>query len=194
MKHVWRAGIRIATAVAALALGSCSGPTRFVDPEADLPFYETVGIVPFVSLAEDRAAGYRVSSICFTELLDRDFARVVEPGQFQAAIREIRGGTAPDAPWSSADLIKLGEKTGVQGFLMGTVHEYGMRQTGKESFPILSLELHLVDAATGRVVWSASKTRKGGPGVPIFGFGEVHTLGELTSQVCRELLATLPKA
>jgi TolB-like protein len=182
-----------AAALAILATAGCAGPARFIDPEADLAFYERVGVIPFTSLAQDRLAGEKTTNIFFTELLERRFAQVAEPGQFTAAMARTRGGTPITNPWSSAELAKLGEDAGVQGVFMGTVRDYDMAQVGRESFPLLSVEVRLVDTATGRVVWSASRTRQGGPSLPIIGFGEVHTMGELTSQVCRELLGSLPR-
>jgi TolB-like protein len=186
-----------ATRLAAAAIGTallcaCSGPTRFVDPEADLPYYETVAIVPFTTLAQDRAAGLRVTDVFYGELLRRDFALVLEPGQFDAAMRKVRGGTSVTNPWSQAELSRLGEETGIQGIFMGTVRDYEMVREGRKSFPLVCLEARLVDTGTGRVVWSASDTQKGGPGFPILGFGETHTLGEMTAKVCQDLLSTLP--
>jgi hypothetical protein len=178
--------------LAVVALPGCGGPTRFVDAEADIPFYESVGIIPFPSYAADRAAGARVTDIFFSELLRKNFAVVVEPGQFSAAMRKVRGDTPSTNPWSQEELAKLGELTGVQGIFMGTVRDYEMTRESRKSFPLVSLEVRLVDAGTGRLVWSASETRKGGPGVPLLGWGETHTLGELTADVCRDLLATLP--
>jgi len=174
------------------ALSACSGPSRFVDAEADIPYYETVGIIPFPSYAPDRGAGARVTDIFFSELLRREFAVVVEPGQFTAAMRKVRGDTPPTNPWSQEELARLAELTGVQGVFMGTVRDYEMTRQSRKSFPLVSLEVRLVDTGTGRLVWSASETRKGGPGVPLLGWGEVHTLGELTADVCRDLLSTLP--
>ena len=76
---------------------------------------------------------------------------------------------------------------------VGVVSDYEMVRVGRESFPLVSIEVRMLDSATGLVVGSASQTRRGGPVTPIFGWGEVHTLGELTSKVCRDLLDTLPK-
>ena len=73
------------------------------------------------------------------------------------------------------------------------VRDYEMVHGGRDSFPLLSLEVHFIDASTGRLVWSASRTRKGGPALPLFGWTEVRTMGELTASMCRELLSTLPK-
>lgn len=177
---------------ATVLLASCGGPVRFLDPEADMGYYEQVGVVPFTTLSQDRASGQRITNLFFTELLRKDFAGVVEPGQFTASMIKVRGGDPPENPWSSQHLAALAEETGAQAFFMGTVREYDFVHSGRETFPLLSLEVRLVDAATGRLVWSASDTRKGGPGFPFLGLGETHTMGELAANLCRDLLGTLP--
>lgn len=171
---------------------SCGGSTQFLDPEADIPYYETVGIIPFVSLADDRAAGARVTNVFFTEVLKVEFARVVEPGQFAAAISRVRGNTPAGTPWSSEDLVRLQEEAGVQGVFMGTVLDYEMVREGRDSYPMVSMEVRLVDTASGRLVWDAGRTRKEGPGFPLFSWGRARTLPDLTAKLCRELLEGLP--
>jgi len=188
--------------VAALALlAGCGGPSTFVNPEADLPYYQKVAIIPFTSLSQDRAAGYRVSDVFFSELLRKGFADLVEPGQFSAAVTKMRGGTPVENPWSAEELSRLGEELGIQGVFLGTVREYEMVRTGRDAFPLISLEVRLVDTASGKLVWSASTTRRGGPGVPVvswflglLGGGEIHTMGELSAEVCRDFLKTLPRS
>jgi hypothetical protein len=180
----------------ATALLSCAGsgaPTRFVNPEADLPYYERVGVIPFKCLAQDPLGGEKTTNVFYAELLRRHFAEVVEPGQFAAAMTRVRGGTPYTNPWSGEELAKLAEETKVQGFFMGTVRDYEMTPSGRDLFPLLSLEVRLVDATTGRVAWNASQTQRGGPAFPLFGWTEIHTLGELTTRECRALLATLKK-
>lgn len=175
-----------------IAVTGCGSPTVFIDPETDFPYYERVGVLPFTSLAGDRLAGEKVTSVFITELLEKNMALVVEPGQFMAAMAQMRGSNPMARPWSTADLARLGEEAQVQGIFMGTVNEYGMVSAGRDQFPTITLEVRFVDAATGRVIWSASRTRRGGPAFPIFGWGEVRTLGELCSMICDELLSTLP--
>jgi hypothetical protein len=176
-----------------LSAASCGGPTRFVHPEADLPFYEKVGVVPFTSLAADRLAGEKVTNVFFTEVLRKNFDQVVEPGQFSAAMTHVRGGTPAANPWSNEELAKLGQDTGVQGLFLGTVRDYEMTHVGRDSYPLLGLEVRFVDVATGRIVWSASETRRGGPAPPLMGFTATRTIGDLTAELCRDLLNTLPK-
>jgi TolB-like protein len=164
-----------------------------VDEEADLGYYERVAVAPFNSLAQDQLAGQKVADVFFTELLRRNFAQVVEPGQLVASMFALRGGTPVTNPWSSEELGRLGEEMGVQGVFMGTVRDYTMERVGRDSYPQISLEVRLVDTASGRIVWTGSQTRRGGPGFPIFGFGEVHTMGELTADMSRDILSTLPQ-
>ena len=176
-----------------LAAAGCGSPvTRFAHPEADFSFYESVGIVPFESLGQDRLAGEKVTNVFFSELLTQDFAAVREPGQFAAAIQRVRGTGASNLPWSAADLMRLGTEAVVQGVFVGTVRDYEMTGVGRSTYPLVSLEVRLLDAGTGNVVWSASVTRRGGPSMPFMGWREIHTLGELTTSVCNELLETLP--
>lgn len=190
----WKENHRWPVLLAALALlPGCAGTARFVDPEADVAYYGRVAVIPFTALAQDRLAGEKVADVFFTALLSSGFAEVVEPGQFTAAMVKIRGGTPLATPWSSRDLARLGEDSKVQGIFMGTVRSYDMTRVGRDAYPLISLEVRLVDCATGRVVWSADQTRRGGPALPLLGWGEVHTLGELTSRVCHELLGTLPR-
>jgi len=182
---------RCCAALLILALVGCAGPSHFISPDADLPYYERVAVIPFTTMSQDRLAGERVASVFMTEILNRRVADVVDPGQFAAAMMQTRGGTPFASPWSTADLAKLGKLAGVQGIFLGTVREYEMARSGRDAFPLISLEVHLVDATTGQIVWSADQTRKGGPSFPLFGWTEIHTLGELSSVVCGDMLETL---
>lgn len=180
-------------AAAALLLGfcGCASPAVFVDREADLGYYEKFAVMPFQSLASDRIAGEKMASVFFTELLAREIAPVVDPGLLAASMVQVRGGTPPTNPWSMSDMAKLADTVGAQGFFEGTVREYGLERSGRDSFPLISVELRLVDASTGRVVWTWSHTRRGGPAFPLWPWTEIKTLGELSADMSRDALATL---
>ena len=186
--------IRRAVLLLLLLSTACgSGPTHFVHPVADIPYYERVAIIPFTTLAQNRLAGDKASNLFYSEALRTEFAAIIEPGQLLAISSVLRGNIPVTTPWSSADLARLGEEAGIQGVFMGIVRDYEMTRVGRSSYPLVSMEVRLIDTATGQVVWSASHTRRGGPAMPIFGWGEIHTLGELTADMCRDILRTLPK-
>ena len=183
--------IPVRPALLALLLTGCSSATHFVDPEADLGFYERFAILPLASLAVDRVAGEKVANVLFSELLASRFAPAVDPGQLSAAMVTVRGGTPPTNPWSQAELAKLSHEVGAQGFFEGVVREYTLERAGRDAFPLISFELRFVDAASGRVVWTWSDTRSGGPAFPLWPFNEIRTLGELSTKMCRDAVATL---
>jgi curli biogenesis system outer membrane secretion channel CsgG len=145
-------------------------------------------------VASGRNAGAKVTSAFVTELLLTNAFDVAEPGNFARSANEVlraQGGSGDLSQMSAADLAALGDNAGVQGILIGTVREYEMARVGQEEFPLVSIDLRLVDAPTGNLIWMASVTRRGGPNLPFISVGETHTLGEMTEKVCAELAGSL---
>lgn len=190
-----RATAALLLAAALLAAG-CAGTRSVAHPEVDWSFYSRMGIVPFKTLAADRNAGEKVSSALLTELLMARTIEVAEPGGFVRALQEVLKGQSGGDPsaLTAADLRRLGESAEVQAVLFGTVREYEMVRVGQEQFPLVSLDVRLVDAPTGALIWSGSVSRRGGPRLPFVSIGETHTLGELTQKVCEELAHDLARA
>jgi TolB-like protein len=187
---------RMAAAGAALAclvwLGGCAGNRTFLHPEADLSFYEKVGVVPFATLGADRLAGDKMSSVFTTHLMVSRRFEVAEPGIFLGAYAEQVGTTgAPPIGLTQEKLKPISEKTGVQGVFEGTVRDFDFTR-GNTPRPIISVEIRLVDVGTGRVVWSTSVTRVGKPWIPILGLGGAKTLAELAEDVAETLVDRLP--
>lgn len=176
-----------------IAVMGCSGPRAYLNPEADLGFYRRVGVASFVSLADDPRAGQKLQRVFVTELLKREGFQIVSPGQFEKTESDIRSkqGLALPAPLDSASIKALGDQTGVQGVIVGTVRDYRMERVGQEEFPLVTFSLQLIDVPTSRVVWDVSIGERGGPKFPVFSFGETHTLSELSAKLCRKALRTL---
>ncbi len=178
---------------AVAVLAGCHAPFHmrsFNHPEADYDFYERVGTLPFSSEADDSLAGEKVTEDFVTELLIHGGLQVMDPGQFRAVVSQVAGTPNPAAPlrYTPEVLKKIGEKAGVQGIFMGTVHEYKMMQVAGEQYPILSMTVKLIDAPTGTVVWQSNVTSRGGPNIPLVSFGESFVMGELTQKVCRKVV------
>jgi len=168
----------------------CAGPRTFINADTDWSFYQRVGVLPFVNLSSDRFAGEKFQSSLITELFISGKFQVVEPGEFNKRAAEIiRESGAQTGQQLSLDMIKnIGEKTGVQGVIEGVIKEYVMVRVGQADYPLISVDLRMIDVPTGTVVWMVSYTRKGGPNLPVISVGETHTLGELTQKTCRELV------
>jgi polysaccharide biosynthesis protein PelC len=185
--------MKFKTVIALLILISagCSGPRNFLNEGTDWTFYKQIGVLPFVNYSPDRYAGEKVQSAFITELfLSRKFD-VMEPGQFNTKVAtELKLSPSTSISELSLDQIKaIGQATGVQGVIEGVVREYNTTRVGQADYPIISLNIRLIDVPTGTVVWMASYTKKGGPNFPIISLGETHTLSELTQKICHDIVS-----
>jgi hypothetical protein len=87
---------------------NCSGPSTFINKEADWTFYKKIGVLPFVNLSPDRFAGEKVQSAFITELYLTTKFDVVEPGEFNARVAEVLKSTGAQISQDlSADLIRF---------------------------------------------------------------------------------------
>jgi len=168
---------------------SCGSPPEYVNQEADFAFYERIGVIPFSNLSNDRTAGEKMTSSFTTELLMQNVCEVAGGGDFFKAVRESIKGDKVNYPeeLSSEEAMALGKAAGVQGVFVGAVKDFGQARVGSEEFPLVGVLVRFVDCQSGKVVWSYEVTRRGGPKFPVLSFGETHTLGEMTTKVCREI-------
>ncbi len=172
--------------------GCASTPVKvFTHPDADLSYYQKVGVIPFRSLAADRLAGEKFTTEFTTALLTAHLFEVMDYGVFTAHVTKIMGTKSPVEGVSADELKQIAAATGVQGVFEGSVNEYQMTSTPSGSFPVVSVEVRLIDVQTATVVWSATATERGGPKTPIIGIGEVHTLGELSQKMSQSLVSKL---
>lgn len=172
---------------------ACGRPSlqTYFNPEADLGYYERVGVAPFRALTSDRLAGEKFAIEFNTALLASELFDVVDYGIFVNAMVKSVGTRQISEGLTVEELIKIQEATGVQAIFVGSVSQYEMVPAGGDRFPVITVEVRLLDANAGRVVWSSTITERGGPKTPLIGIGEVRTLGELSQHICGRLLEEL---
>ena len=66
----------------------------------------------------------------------------------------------PSAP-TPEEVVKLGAFLKAEAVITGVVREYGEVRSGTTSSNIISMSIQLVEAQTGRIVWSGSATKGG---------------------------------
>ncbi len=174
--------------VLVLLLAGCGGYRMYVNQEADFGFYKRVGILPFSNLSNDKNASEKVTASFLTEMLIGSGIEITSMGDmvksYRAVIRDDRTNLPEQI--SGEDAIAPGKEAGVQGIVVGAVREYSLIRSGQTDFPLVSIIVRFIDCQSGKVVWTYEITKKGGPKFPIFSFGETHTLGDMTSTVCRK--------
>jgi len=178
--------------VGALLLGSgCAsgGSTHYTRPEADLGAIRTVAVLPFSSLTGDVTHADKVERVFQVELLALGVVDVVESGTVaQLFAREQIASVDTLTP---GDLQRIGAELGADGLFLGTVVDFTEVRAGSTPAPEVTLQLRLVESASGLTAWESSQGRRG-PNVRsrLFGFGG-DSLTEVARKLIREQLGTL---
>lgn len=129
------------------------------DPNMDFGSIRTVAVMPFANLARDQVVSERVRDVFINRLLSTEAVYVLPIGEVARGIArvEVQNPTAP----TPEEVVKLGSLLKVDAVITGVVREYGEVRSGTATTNIISMSIHLVEAGTGKIVWSASSTKGG---------------------------------
>jgi len=152
---------RIALCSAVIFLIACATTTTEIyrDPNMDFGAVQTIAVMPFVSLARDNVAAERARDVFINSLLATGAVYVVPVGE--VARGTARAEIATPATPSPEEVLKLASIIKVQAVITGVLKEYGEVRSGTTSANIISVSLQMMEAQTGKVVWSASTTQGG---------------------------------
>jgi hypothetical protein len=152
-----------------------------------------VCILPLANFTDVRIAPRVLTDLLQHELEASGRFEVVEPADLRAALvaEKVRGISSLDP----AALAAIGRRVGTSLFLGGTVYRYwdpGVRATS--ATPEVDLEIVLVDATAGRIVWTGGNARKGRDYKGLFQLGALRSVVALSDQVLGELVTAEAKA
>lgn len=188
--HQWN---RSGWAIAALcmlfwgALGGCATTSDvFRDSTMDFGSIKSVAVMPFANLSKDQLAGERVRDVFNTMLMASGAIYSVPTGEVARGV--AAAGIANAASPSPDDVMKMAKNVKVDAVISGVVREYGDVRSGTASADVISVSLQMMEAQTGRVVWSASTTQ-GGIGMVdrLFGGGG-RPLNDVTEKAVNDLI------
>jgi len=162
--------------------------SRYFNPKANISYIKRIAILPLQNFSRDNMAHEKVRDILETELLALNIFEVVDKGETDHVIEEMR---ISPVNIDAKSLKKLASRLGVQAVLTGAVDEYTLVQTGGISLPLVTISLKLIDAQSGSVIWLVTGTEKGGGALNrLFGIGE-KTLSDVTQILVKRMLETL---
>ncbi len=144
-----------------ISLAACATSTdiSYHDPNMDFAAIKTVAVMPFENLTNDKAAAERVRDVFTNMLLSTGGIYVIPTGEVARGVARA-GITNPAAP-SVEEIVKLAGITKVDAVITGAVREYGQVRSGSTSANVISFGLQMIEAQTGKVIWSASSTKGG---------------------------------
>lgn len=140
-------------------LGMAQVSDVYRDPNMDFGVIQTVAVVPFSNLTRDQVVADRVRDVFINRLLATEAVYVLPVGEVARGIVNA-GIQNPSAP-SPEEVVKLGGLIKADAIITGVVREYGEVRSGTTGANIISMSIQLMEAQTGRVVWSASSTKGG---------------------------------
>ena len=176
----------------AMALAGCAtAPSLDIYRDANMDFgaIRTVAILPLANLTRESSAAERVRDVFGTALLATGSLYVIPPGEVARGLNRV-GVANPSAP-STEEAVKLAAVIKADAIITGTIKEYGEVRSGSSAANVISLSMQLIEAQTGKLVWTASTT-KGGIGITdrLFGGGG-EAMNTITVKAIDEIIGKL---
>lgn len=167
----------------------CAAPTLYHDPNMDFGSIQSVAVLPFQNLTQQKESGERVRDVFMNMLLSTEGVYVLPPGEVARGVSRASVGE-PTAP-SVEEVQKLGNVLTVDAVITGVLREYGEVRSGTASSSVISLSLKMIETKTGTVIWTASST-KGGISTTdrLFGGGG-QPMNPITEEAVSELIHQL---
>lgn len=176
-----------------ILLAGCGRATSnvFRDPNMDFGSIQSVAVMPFANQTREQTAAERVRDVFINKLLFTGGVYAVPLGEVRRGIMRI-SMTDPTAP-SPEEVVKFAQLVKVDGVITGAVKEYGEVRSGTAASNMIAVSVQMMEAQTGRVVWSASSTKGGiSVGDRLFGGGG-EPMNDVTEAAVDDLINKLFK-
>lgn len=187
-------GIGSVVAAAGLAAG-CAGSrmegVTFHDPNMDFSLIQTVAVMTFANLTTNQHAGERVRDVFTTMLQATGGVYVLPPGEVARGVS--RASVANPVAPTPAEAVALAKVVNADVVVTGTVREYGEVRSGNASANLVSVSVQMMEAQTGKVVWSASATKGGVTTADRLLGGGGEPMDDVTEEAVKSLLDQLFK-
>lgn len=195
----------LTTLLTGIVVTGCAGPHVYIHPNPGLDTIKKIAVMPFDNFSKDDKASEKVRNGFVIELLRTCSFNVIDVNETDRRLREAGlsyntsqnpAVSAPKIEKETADSAvplskSIGEILDVTAILVGSVETYSSERIGDQIIPEVSISARLIDAETGIIIWASTYTRRGGTGIPIFGWGKITSLGILSQQVIREMVNSL---
>ncbi|MBI4843220.1 MAG: DUF799 family lipoprotein [Nitrospirae bacterium] len=162
--------------------------SAYVRPGFDKASVKKIAVLPFENYTEDKFAGQKMRAKVMIELLNSGF-EVVEEGEVTRILKELK--VYQVASITVSDIQELGKRLGIDAVVKGSTGEMEDKKGVALTYPEVSINLSILDAKSGDIVWSVSHSA-GGPSFWTRHFGtEGDTLDKAAYKVVKESINTL---
>lgn len=174
-----------------LAIGCESSMRTYLREETPLHKIKKLAILEFDNTSKDKSAGQKLAYIFSIELTTSGQFTVVEPGEVEKALKEVKvrakGGINT---LEVADVQKIGEALGIDAVILGGIDTF---EVGKKDDPVISMDIHMLDAKDGSLIWQVNYIASGGSFAYLLDFGKITSTEMLSRKMVKILLAPIIK-
>ena len=151
-----------------------------------------IGVVPFDGIIEVNAtlAANTLTRAVEVTLL-RHGARMLSPNRTHEIVRQIQVGKWGSIASDTRDTLHSQGNADV--LLTGTIEWYELGTRGGLANPRVGFAMRLLDASTGRIVWTGDIERRGSSRGELFRIGRVYSKGALATKLLDRLFNDLAK-
>lgn len=157
----------------------------FVSPRAGDKVYQKVAVMPFRAPVD--LVGASIADMVATEILKTYKYELIERSQIEQILQEqslgMKGVT------DSALAMQVGKILGVQGVIVGTVPEYGMRAVESRELPAVGINIRMIDAESGSIIWTVSDSAIATKVISLSAFTS-HLIESMIAQLRNEWVRT----
>ncbi|MGB9735746.1 MAG: hypothetical protein ACP5JP_05275 [bacterium] len=139
----------------------------YTAPNYNLVRGTTIGVAPFQNLTSAGDAGDIVSNLIANTFAESRAFRVYGENLFK--VRMPSAGLNPSLPVDRSISVKIGQQSGLNYVIFGSVIEYDYQLTpqGTKTLPIVGIDARIVDINSGRIIFAGSFIKEGSPGSPL---------------------------
>lgn len=160
MTKVQRSGIALMLLTLAAACASRkNAEVTYHAPTMDFSLVRTVAVLPFANLSTTQTADERVRDVFMTMLQATGQIYVLPMGEVQRGLSRVEMPN-PTAP-SDQEVVALSKALSCDAVITGSVLEYGEARSGSASASYISVSVQMLEAGSGKLVWSAQSTKGG---------------------------------
>lgn len=184
-----KTAIILAVCSSLLMLSACSAKAPKLHKLAELPDPNVcrLAVLPFSmesGMEEGNMIFYRVF---LAEIASMDNFEIIQEGDVRKVYRQLKLLPFVMTP----DLVQLqviGNYLNVQYLVLGKVLDMGIAGAEESNLPYITVEIRLVDAASGKTLWSTYHSRRGEEYRKVMHFGLINSTTSISRAVSQEIL------
>ena len=145
-----------------------------------------VAALPFINKTKYRDGGVLFYRVFVSELSRFGDFEVVPEGDVRKAFRQIRVAYGQQANYDQLRII--GDYLDTDILVGGIILQMEEVPAKNEDIPYMTVQLSILDAESGKTLWSIYHVRDGSQYRKVMHFGIITTITQLARQISREIL------